>query len=399
MFNNESCPHLPTCSQISFSSISVSVYPLPLSSPFAMMKFILVCLVLAAALQSSLAYQPNLNRNLHMSAQKNNFMDNVKVAFQTIAVKSIPVVMGAALLVANPMESDAASSGGRSGGSSFRGGGGGRSYSAPRSSTRLNSNGGGYGGGYGRGMSIMPMPMYSPFGFSPFGFMPINGDVILLAGAAYVAYTLLSSRAGGSDFGNEGENGALGGGATVVKLQVALDSDWAEAGNIMETLSRLAASKGTITGRSQISNLLTEASVALLRKKSAWSAASIEGERFRGAQKAEPFFQQMAVAERAKFESESTPTYASIQPSTPGTSRPTQAVVSLVVAVRGKSEALRQMRGMTDVAGALQMLASEALTDEGENIMGVELLWTPSDSGSTLSERDLVMDYPELMRL
>jgi len=362
-----------------------------------MVKLILACLVLAAALPGSTAFKSNLN-NLKMSAQKNKFMEDVKNAFKTIAVRSIPAVVGAALLVGNPMEADAARSGGRSGGSSFRSAPS-RSYSAPRSSTSLNSNRGGYGGGYGGGMTIMPiMPMYSPFGFSPFGFMPINGNVILLAGAAYLAYTVLSNRAGGSDFGNESEGGSLGGGATVVKLQVALDSDWAEQGNIMETLARLAATKGTITGRSQISNLLTEASVALLRKKSAWSAASIEGERFGGPKKAEPYFQQLAIAERAKFESETAPTYATIQP-TAGSSRPTQAVVSLVVAVRGKSEALRQMRGTVDVASALQMLASEALTDEGENIMGVELLWTPSESGTSLSARDLVMDYPELMTL
>ena len=47
----------------------------------------------------------------------------------------------------------------------------------------------------------------------------------------------------------------------------------------------------------------------------------------------------------------------------------------------------------------LQTLASEALTDDGENIMGVEILWTPNEPGETLSERDIISDYPELMRL
>jgi uncharacterized membrane protein len=47
----------------------------------------------------------------------------------------------------------------------------------------------------------------------------------------------------------------------------------------------------------------------------------------------------------------------------------------------------------------LQSLASEALTDEGENIMAVEILWTPSEVGNVLSERDIVQDYPELIRL
>ena len=53
----------------------------------------------------------------------------------------------------------------------------------------------------------------------------------------------------------------------------------------------------------------------------------------------------------------------------------------------------------TDVATVLQTLASEALTDEGENVMAVEVLWTPSESGTTLSKRELIMDYPELIQL
>jgi hypothetical protein len=36
------------------------------------------------------------------------------------------------------------------------------------------------------------------------------------------------------------ETKLLGRGASVVKVQVALDSDWAEQGNIMEALARLS---------------------------------------------------------------------------------------------------------------------------------------------------------------
>jgi uncharacterized membrane protein len=44
-------------------------------------------------------------------------------------------------------------------------------------------------------------------------------------------------------------------------------------------------------------------------------------------------------------------------------------------------------------------LAYEALSDSGENIMAVELLWTPSERGTVVSDRDLIQDYPELMKL
>ena len=38
-------------------------------------------------------------------------------------------------------------------------------------------------------------------------------------------------------------------------------------------------------------------------------------------------------------------------------------------------------------------------TDDGENVLAVELLWTPSQPGKTLSEKGLIMDYPDLIRL
>jgi hypothetical protein len=74
----------------------------------------------------------------------------------------------------------------------------------------------------------MPAPMFSPFGyspffgFSPFGFMPINLNVIIIAGVAYAAYTVLRNRMGGtSDFSASNDGGyvgSLGSGASVIKL-------------------------------------------------------------------------------------------------------------------------------------------------------------------------------------
>ena len=50
-----------------------------------------------------------------------------------------------------------------------------------------------------------------------------------------------------------------------------------------------------------------------------------------------------------------------------------------------------------EVKRCLQGLAADALTDEGDNVMAVELLWTPSERGSTISKRELINDYPELI--
>lgn len=307
-------------------------------------------------------------------------------------------VCGAALLTA-PGDAFAARSGGRSGGSSFR-------SSPSASSSRLRAGSytgtrsrsysppvvigspfgyGGYGMGYGMG-----------FGFSPFSFIPINPTVLFLGFGAYALYNVLSNRVGGSDFTNDGNYGSLGLGASVMKIQLSLDADWSQSGNIMETLSQLSNRNGNISGRSQLAALLSDSSLTLLRKKSEWNSASFSAEQFNAGPRAEPAFQQLAISERAKFEQETT---SSPPPGGILDGRPTQCVVSILVAVRGQSDvaSMRSVQSIPDVTRVLQTLASEALTDEGENIMGVEVLWTPSKPGETLSKRDIVEDYPELL--
>ena len=54
---------------------------------------------------------------------------------------------------------------------------------------------------------------------------------------------------------------------------------------------------------------------------------------------------------------------------------------------------------MTSLRAALQALAADAMSQDGDNILGVEVLWTPSERGSSLSEREVIEDYPELLRI
>jgi uncharacterized membrane protein len=277
---------------------------------------------------------------------------NLGQVAQKLKAKFIPVMLGAGLMLAGAgvaPEAAHALSGGRSGGSSFRSSSsyGRGSSSAMRSSYR--GGGGGYNRGYGGGgMSLMPpiMPMYSPFGFYG-GFMPINLNVLVLGFIAYTVFNTLSNRVGGSDFSSDDGTGmggsSLGGGATVIKLQIALQSDWAESGNVMETLSRLAEKNSAMSNRSDLARLLSESSLALLRRVNDWDGAAFEGERFMmGPQKAEPYFQRLAIGERSKFEKEtngdSSGGVAMIKDSNDNSvSQPTQVVVSLVVAMRGQS--------------------------------------------------------------
>lgn len=341
---------------------------------------------------------PSISSKIRMSNEEPNQLERFKSR-----LKSLPAILGTAcLLLSQPMDSFAASSGGRSGGSSFKSSSS-RSYS---SSTRLNS--GSYSGYAPRPTVSLSPIVVSPFGYgygfggfglSPFSFIPINFNLLLIGGIAYAVYTVLSSRVGGSDFSNGDDSGSLGSGATVLKLTVGLDEDWGREGNIMDSLSSLAARKNVVSSRTELSSLLSEAALALLRKKGDWNSASLKGERFSG-DKAENYFQRLAVDERAKFEKETSGQGALLIPITE-TGKKTQAIVTLVVAVRGRSDALtsKGVRSVSDVRDCLQTLASEALTDEGDNIMAVEVLWTPSERGSSISAREVISDYPELIQL
>jgi uncharacterized membrane protein len=81
----------------------------------------------------------------------------------------------------------------------------------------------------------------------------------------------------------------------------------------------------------------------------------------------------------------------------------TQAVVTLVLALRGESlkrfQLERSVNSASAVRAVLQQLASDTTTDEGENVLGAEILWTPEEPWETLDRNDVITDFPELRDL
>ena len=79
----------------------------------------------------------------------------------------------------------------------------------------------------------------------------------------------------------------------------------------------------------------------------------------------------------AKFEEETKGNMKLLEPSRTQRfdgSQPTQAVVSIVVAIRGQSQAvMSRVRSNNDVVSVLEKLAADALTDEGDNVMALEV--------------------------
>lgn len=56
-------------------------------------------------------------------------------------------------------------------------------------------------------------------------------------------------------------------------------------------------------------------------------------------------------------------------------------------------------RSASDVRAVLQGLASHAMSEQGENVMALEVTWTPSERQDSLTHRDIIVDYPELKQL
>jgi len=78
----------------------------------------------------------------------------------------------------------------------------------------------------------------------------------------------------------------------------------------------------------------------------------------------------------------------------------TVVVVSILCAIAGDKTAFGDVSGNTQaLRRALQTLAADVKVEEGELLVGAEVLWTPSDPDEVLTKRDLILDYPELIDL
>jgi len=77
-----------------------------------------------------------------------------------------------------------------------------------------------------------------------------------------------------------------------------------------------------------------------------------------------------------------------------GSSRPTLAVISLIVAIDGDSTKLPKINSFSDVEKALTAIATDVKVSDC--LRSAEILWTPEDSNDVLTERDVAADYPSL---
>ncbi|MEH1928849.1 DUF1517 domain-containing protein [Nostoc sp.] len=287
----------------------------------------------------------------------------------------------------------AARSGGRIGGGSFR---------VPSSRTYAPPSGGGYypggyGGGFGGGFGF---PFLIPFWGIGGGFGGIFTILIFLAIANFLLQTF--RRVSG---GETGEADYSSNAVSVTRLQVGL---LAQARELQNELNHIAETADTNTpeGRAEV---LQEASLALLRHPEYFVYAG-GGTQQASLNSAEGQFNRLSLAERSKF-SEETLSNVNNQlkaalakdalPPAGELDNPTRLftegageyiIVTLLAATLGKFQIPTAINSADDLRQALRQIGSIP----SDNLLAIEVLWTPQAENDTLTSDDVLANYPDL---
>lgn len=195
------------------------------------------------------------------------------------------------------------------------------------------------------------------------------------------------------------EEGALGKGITVGKVQVALDCINRGPDSIFALLEKSANNGGSEPW--ELAQLTNSVCLALMRKSDEWVGACSDSKWFKwdDAGKAESLYNDWANREAAKFEKEYVPTGGSGDSDVlPG--GPTTVVVSVILEIQGDTTKFEgagfSIAGTKEV---LSSIASDVNVEGGDCLNAVEVFWTPSDKDEVLTKQDLIMDFPELIDL
>ncbi|MBD2112627.1 MULTISPECIES: DUF1517 domain-containing protein [Cyanophyceae] len=311
----------------------------------------------------------------------------VKQLFQRLKpfLKPLMAVVLAVVLVFGTAQGAWAAAGGRMGGGSFR-------APAPRMSpaprTYAPGGGGGYypGGGFG-------FPFLFPFIGIGGGFGGLFTLLIFIAIANVVVRGLRGATAGDDyDYAAPASSNPP---VSIAKLQVGLLAD---ARALQDDLNRLATTADTGTSQG-LAKLLQETTLALLRHPDYWAYAAGEEKQTR-LLSAEQEFNRYTLSARSQFSAETLSNVnnqlTQAEPQALLTGDTDQApgeyiLATVVVATQGKLD-LPKVYSSADLRQALNQIGAVS----GENLLAVEVLWTPQQSGETLSGDELIAQYPEL---
>jgi len=296
------------------------------------------------------------------------FSQKIRSCLKLLVIFTLAVV----LVLGDASQALAARTGGRIGGGSFSAPS--RSYSPPR-------GGGGYGYPGGGGIGF---PFLLPF----FGFGGAFGGIFtLLIFMALINFLVSTLRNFSSP---EAQTNTTQ--VSVAELQVGL---YANARGLQQELDQIAEQADTNTGSGR-GLVLQEATLALLRHPEYWVYGASQSQQTY-LEAAEAKFNQLALAERSKFTSETLSNVnnelrqGEIAVLSPEQAEGEYILVTLLVGYQGKLQ-LPTINGDNDLRQALQQIGGLG----GDRLLAIEVLWTPQAPGDTLSRDDLVAQYPNL---
>jgi uncharacterized membrane protein len=234
------------------------------------------------------------------------------------------------------------------------------------------------------------------------GFGGLFTILVFVAIANFLVRSFRSSQMGGTTTDGYGYN-SISPNVSVSKLQVGLLS---EARSLQSDLDRIAKTADTSTSAG-LTLLLQETTLSLLRHPEYWQYAGSDTKQA-SLDSAEDLFNRFSLAERSKFTEETLSnvnnqlrqaTAKDALPSADGAIVQTDLdrdpgafiVVTILVATQGKLQ-LPVVRSSQDLRQALAQLGSVS----SDNLMAVEILWTPQATGDTLSSDDMLLGYADL---
>lgn len=343
-----------------------------------------------AGIRSHLVLKPNAAQRFSSDSSEEvgnpwgGFVAKVLETLKSLKKPAIAALLVGVLITADPFGAIAAS-GGRMGGRSFS------SSQSPSYSRSYSGSGSGFSAPY-----YAPSPFGAAGGFymGPavgVGFGAGSGIFILMLG--FAAFVLLSGFL--SDRSDDGSILTETQKTSVLKLQVGL---LGMARTFQKDLNQIAKTADTSTSEG-LNFVLTETALALLRHPdcciSAYSSVDVK----RSVEDGEKRFNQLSIEERGKFDEETLVNVNNIkrQRTTSYGSRTYSneyIVITIIVAAEGVHK-LPVINGSTDLKTALQKLGSIP----SSKTLAVEVLWTPQNENDTLSERELLEDYPLLRPL
>lgn len=279
-------------------------------------------------------------------------------------------------------------SGGRIGGGNFRSPS--RTY-APPSRTYAPPGGGGYypgGGGFG-------FPFIVPvFGIGG-GFGGLFSILLFISIAGFLVRSF--RRTDEVDGYSDGYGTPT---VSVARLQVGL---LAGARSLQEDLNRLALTANT-SSSAGLTQVLQETTLSLLRHPEYWVYAGSNSEQT-SLSGAEGLFNRLALTERSKFNNESlsnvnnqlrqAPTAGELPAAGGELVMPQSSgeyiIATILVATQSKLQ-LPTVNSTEDLRRALSQIGAIP----SEQLLAVEVLWSPQAEGDTLTSDDVLGEYPDL---